>query len=159
MEAVFERVKVNSRRTSTCIFSSIPFGVGGKTKKHDRAATVDGNYWISLLLPSFIASLGNALAYLPATTASVAEVESEKSGLASGLYNVNFQIGSAIGLAIMVAVAASTTDSSTAGNSVVALNESFQQAFFWAGILAFVGAVLAIIFVRSPKQGKSNHSQ
>nr|WP_263327182.1 DHA2 family efflux MFS transporter permease subunit [Neobacillus sp. Marseille-Q6967] len=111
---------------------------------------VNGNYWTSVLIALLLAALGNALAYLPATTAAVSNVKEEESGLASGLYNTTYQIGSAVGLAIMVAIAAATTGSST-GDSITALNEGFQQAFFWSGIAAFAGAVLALLFVRSPK--------
>ncbi|MEK4304085.1 MULTISPECIES: MFS transporter [Oceanobacillus] len=114
-------------------------------------ATVDGTYFISVLIPSFVAALGNALAYLASTTASVSEVEPKKSGLASGLYNTNFQIGSAIGLSIMVAIAGAATRASDVADSVVALNEGFQQGFFWAGMFAFVGAVLALLFIQSKK--------
>ncbi|MFC7391627.1 DHA2 family efflux MFS transporter permease subunit [Scopulibacillus cellulosilyticus] len=133
--------------------------LGGGAVLFSQTASVDGNYWTNVLLASLIAALGNALAYLPATTASVSEVESEKSGLASGLYNTNYQIGSAIGLAIMVAIAASTANSSTAENSVFALNKGFQQAFFWSGIVAFAGALLALLFIHSQKQGESNDSK
>ncbi|WP_042144339.1 MFS transporter [Paucisalibacillus sp. EB02] len=117
-----------------------------------QTAQVEGNYWTNVLLASLIASLGNALAYLPATTASVSEVESERSGIASGLYNTFYQIGSAVGLAVIVAIAGATTASNTAGSLVVALNEGFQQAFFWGGIIAFVGAILVLLFTRSAKQ-------
>jgi hypothetical protein len=82
----------------------------------------------------------------------VSEVDSERSSIASGLYNTFYQIGSAVGLAVIVAIAGATTASSTAQSSVVALNEGFQQAFFWGGIIAFVGAVLALLFTRSQKQ-------
>lgn len=151
MVALAEKVMAKFGIKKTMITGFIILGAGSVL--FSQTATADGNYWISVLLPSFIASLGNALAYLPATTASVAEVESEKSGLASGLYNVNFQIGSAIGLAVMVAIASTATSSSTAESSVVALNEGFQQAFFWGGIIAFAGAILAILFTRPTKQG------
>lgn len=63
---------------------------------------------------------------------------------------------SAISLAIIVVIAAATTASSTSGDSVVALNEGFQQAFFWSGMVAFAGAVLALLMIRSPKQEESN---
>jgi EmrB/QacA subfamily drug resistance transporter len=112
---------------------------------------VNGNYLSNIFLALLLAALGNALAYLPATTAAITGVKEEESGLASGLYNTTYQIGSAIGLAIMVAIAEAATGSSTAGNQVVALNEGFQQAFFWCGIVAFAGAVLALLFVRSSK--------
>ncbi|WP_339183964.1 MFS transporter [Oceanobacillus sp. FSL W7-1293] len=114
-------------------------------------ATVDGTYFISVLIPSFVAALGNALAYLASTTASVSEVEPKKSGLASGLYNTNFQIGSAIGLSIMVAIAGAATRVSDSVDSIIALNEGFQQGFFWAGMFAFVGAVLTLLFIRVRK--------
>ncbi|MBY7142003.1 MFS transporter [Virgibacillus sp. NKC19-3] len=138
----------------TMITGFILLGVGSVL--FSQTATVEGNYWTNVLLASLIVSLGNALAYLPATTASVSEVKSERSGIASGLYNTFYQIGSAVGLAILVAIAGAATASSTATSSVVALNEGFQQGFFWGGIIAFVGAVLALLFTRSPKQRKSN---
>jgi EmrB/QacA subfamily drug resistance transporter len=118
--------------------------------------SVNGNYWTSVLLALLLAALGNALAYLPATTAAVSNAKPEESGLASGLYNTTYQIGSALGLAIMVAIAGSTTASSVAGDPIVALNEGFQQAFLWSGIAAFIGVVLSLLFVRSQKQEESN---
>lgn len=117
--------------------------------------TTDGSYWIDVFIPLLLAALGNALAYLPATTAAVSEAKEEESGLASGLYNTTYQVGSAVGLAILVSIAAATTAVSTE-TSLVALNEGYQQAFFWGGIVAFVGAILAILFIRSSKQGEVN---
>ncbi|MED4116660.1 hypothetical protein P4661_27895 [Priestia megaterium] len=78
----------------------------------------------------------------------------EESGLVSGVYNTTSQIGSVISLAIMVVIAAATTASSSAGEPVNALNEGFQQAFFWCGIVAFAGSILALLLVRPAKQGK-----
>jgi EmrB/QacA subfamily drug resistance transporter len=113
--------------------------------------TVSGSYWSDVFIALLLAALGNALAYLPATTAAVSEAKSEESGLASGLYNTTYQVGSAVGLAILVSIAAATT-SIAEGNPVVALNQGYQQAFFWSGILAFAGAILALLFIRSSKQ-------
>ncbi|WP_121613560.1 MFS transporter [Mesobacillus foraminis] len=112
--------------------------------------TVDGNYWGDVFIALLLAALGNALAYLPATTAAVSEAKSDESGLASGLYNTTYQVGSAVGLAIMVSIAAATTASVT-GTMAVTLNEGYQQAFFWCGMVALAGAVLALLFVRSSK--------
>ncbi|MFP7159434.1 MFS transporter [Priestia aryabhattai] len=116
--------------------------------------TIEGNYWSDVFIALLLAALGNALAYLPATTAAVSEAKPEESGLASGLYNTTYQVGSALGLAIMVSIAAVTA--STTGNPVGALNEGYQQAFFWSGIVAFTGAVLALLFIRSQKKEDSN---
>ncbi|MBX9971062.1 MFS transporter [Priestia aryabhattai] len=113
--------------------------------------TIEGNYWSDVFIALLLAALGNALAYLPATTAAVSEAKSEEAGLASGLYNTTYQVGSAVGLAILVSIAAATT-STMEENSVIALNEGYQQAFFWSGMLAFAGSVLALLFILSPKQ-------
>lgn len=112
---------------------------------------VKGNYVANILLALLLASIGRALAYIPAQTAAISGAKPEESGLVSGVYNTTSQIGSAISLAIMVVIAAATTASSTAGNSIVALNEGFQQAFFWSGMVAFIGAVSALLFIRTPK--------
>ncbi|GGJ45004.1 MFS transporter [Virgibacillus salexigens] len=151
---VAEKVLAKLGIKMTMVVGFVILGLGNIL--FSQFATVDGTYVLSVLFPSFVAALGNALAYLASTTASVSEVEPKKSGLASGLYNTNFQIGSAIGLAILVAIAGVATASSTAGSQLVALNEGFQQAFFWGGIIAFLGAVLALLFTRSPKQEESN---
>jgi predicted MFS family arabinose efflux permease len=58
----------------------------------------------------------------------------------------------------MVSIAAAST-SATTGNPLVVLNVGYQQAFFWGGIIAFVGVILALLFIRSPKQGESNGSK
>ncbi len=112
--------------------------------------TVNGNYWGDVFIAVVLAAIGNGLAYLPATTAAVAEAKSEDSGLASGLYNTSYQVGSAVGLAILVSIAATVTANAT-GESVVLLNNGYQQAFFWGGIIAFLGALIALLFVRSSK--------
>ncbi|MGG3558760.1 MFS transporter [Peribacillus frigoritolerans] len=119
----------------------------------------NGNYLDNVLLALLLASLGRALAYIPAQTAAISGAKPEESGLVSGVYNTTSQIGSAISLAIMVVIAAATTASSTAGDPVVTLNEGFQQAFFWSGMVAFAGAVLALLFIRSSKQGESSRAK
>ena len=129
--------------------------LGGSNLLLSFDTPVDGNYLANVLPALLLASLGRALAYIPAQTAAISGAKPEESGLVSGVYNTTSQIGSAISLAIMVVIAAATTTSSTAGDPVVTLNEGFQQGFFWSGMVAFVGAILALLFVRSPKQGES----
>ncbi|PAF22121.1 MFS transporter [Terribacillus saccharophilus] len=111
--------------------------------------TVDGTYWRDVLFAILLAALGNALAYLPSTTAAVSEASNEQSGLASGLYNTSYQIGSAIGLAIMVSIAAAFTASKTSGSEEYILNIGYQQAFFWCAMVAFLGAILSLVLTRS----------
>ncbi|TWT13165.1 MFS transporter [Planomicrobium sp. CPCC 101079] len=149
MIAVAEKLMDKLGIKKTMFIGFVILGMGSIL--FSQTATIEGNYWTNVLLASLLAALGNALAYLPATTASVSAVESEKSGLASGLYNTFYQIGSAIGLAAMVAVAGAATASSVSADPIVALNAGFQQAFFWSGIVAFAGAILSLIFVRTPE--------
>ncbi|WP_433946706.1 hypothetical protein [Paenibacillus sp. SN-8-1] len=78
--------------------------------------------------------------------------------MASGLANTSYQIGSAISLAVMVTIAATTTDVQTGDHSAEALNAGFQAAFLWSGIVAFAGAVLTLLFVRTSKQADTNMS-
>ncbi|MCM3390465.1 MFS transporter (plasmid) [Ureibacillus chungkukjangi] len=148
MVVIAERVMAKLGMKVTMFIGFIFLGVSGLLFSGN---TVEGNYWSDVFIPLLLAALGNALAYLPATTAAVSEAKSEESGLASGLYNTSYQVGSAVGLAIMVSIAAATS-STTIGNSVVALNQGYQQAFFWGGIVAFLGGILALLFIRPLKR-------
>ncbi|CAG7651939.1 MFS transporter [Paenibacillus allorhizosphaerae] len=117
---------------------------------------VDGTFIANVLPASLLGALGMSLAYIPATMAAMSGAKPEEAGLASGLANTSYQIGSAISLAIMVALAARATASQTVNDPLTALNTGFHQAFFWSGIVAFIGAILAFLFIRSPRPGDSN---
>ncbi|XID93792.1 MFS transporter [Paenibacillaceae bacterium WGS1546] len=117
---------------------------------------IDGTFVANVLPASLLGALGMSLAYIPATMAAMSGAKPEEAGLASGLANTSYQIGSAISLAIMVAIAAGATASQTGSDSLTALNTGFHQAFFWSSIVAFAGAFLALLFIRSPKQGESS---
>ncbi|WP_274319421.1 MFS transporter [Paenibacillus qinlingensis] len=114
---------------------------------------VNGSFVAHVLPASLLGGLGMALAYIPATMAAMSGAKPEEAGLASGIANTSYQIGSAISLAIMVAIAASTTASYSGSDPIAALNMGFHQAFLWSGIITFVGALLAFMFIRTPKQG------
>ncbi|WP_102345964.1 MFS transporter [Bacillus sp. Marseille-P3661] len=156
MVVLAERVMAKFGMKVTMFIGFIILGISGLLFSGN---TVSGNYWSDVFIPLLLAALGNALAYLPATTAAVSEAKSEESGLASGLYNTTYQVGSAVGLAILVSIAAATASSTSAEHPLVALNQGYQNAFFWGGIVAFVGAVLALLSIRSPKQGQANASK
>ncbi|MGQ5392464.1 MFS transporter [Paenibacillus sp. M.A.Huq-84] len=117
---------------------------------------VGGNFVSHVLLASLLGALGMSLAYIPATIAAMSGAKPEEAGLASGLANTSYQIGSAIGLAAMVAIAGATTATNEALDQVVALNLGFQAAFFWSGVIAASGALLALLFIRTPKH--ADHS-
>jgi EmrB/QacA subfamily drug resistance transporter len=108
----------------------------------------DGSYLTSVLPASLLAALGMALAYIPVTMAAMSGAKPEQAGLASGIVNTTYQVGSAVGLAVMVALAASARTES-AGAS--ALLNGFHYAFFGAAIVAFAGAAIALLALRSAK--------
>jgi EmrB/QacA subfamily drug resistance transporter len=114
--------------------------------------TPSGGYLSELLAPSLLVAIGIGLAFVPATIAAVAGVDSHESGLASGLVNTSRLVGGALGLAILAALATSTTtaDEHAAGGHITtstvhaALTSGFHIAFLVAGAFAAVGAVIAV---------------
>ena len=113
---------------------------------------LDGSFVVHVLPASLIAALGMSLSYIPAMIAGMSGAKPEETGLASGLINTTYQIGSALGLAAMVAVASSRTASRLGGGteSIVALNSGFHAAFLGAAVIAALGALLAVVWVRQP---------
>ncbi|MED1645891.1 MFS transporter [Brevibacillus agri] len=130
--------------------------LGGSLLIFAENTPVDGNFVTNVLPASLLGALGMSLAYIPATMSAMSGAKPEEAGLASGIANTSYQIGSAIGLAAMVAIAAATTGSLTSMEQTDALNEGFHQAFFWSGIVAFVGALLALVFIRPARNGDPN---
>ncbi|MBB6674714.1 MFS transporter [Cohnella nanjingensis] len=118
----------------------------------------DGSFAANVLPASLLGGLGMSLAYIPATMAAMSGAKPEEAGLASGLANTSYQIGSAISLAVMTAIAAAATASHGGGTPAAALNAGFHQAFFWSGMVAFAGALLSLLFIRSPKREKTGAS-
>jgi hypothetical protein len=69
--------------------------------------------------------------------------------LASGIVNTSYQIGSALGLAAMTALATSQ-GAGQLGNPQ-ALTDGFSAAFLGAAAIALVGAGLATVSLRQPR--------
>jgi EmrB/QacA subfamily drug resistance transporter len=117
--------------------------------------SVSGSYLGDIFLGLLVFGPGIGLAFVTATVAALAGVAEHESGLASGLSNTAFQMGAAIGTAIVATVAVSQTKDYLAGdaaaNPLVALTDGFQSAFFAAGLLAAVGAVLALLLLGRPR--------
>jgi EmrB/QacA subfamily drug resistance transporter len=109
-----------------------------------------GTYVGDVLFPSMLAAVGLGLSFVPVTIGSVTGTEPSEAGLASGLINTSQQVGGALGLAVLVTVATNRTDSVLASgerNPAVALTEGFQDAFFAAGVMAVVAALLAAVLI------------
>jgi EmrB/QacA subfamily drug resistance transporter len=116
--------------------------------------SADGTWAMDVLVPSFIAALGFGLSFVPVTIAAVAGVPGQLAGLASGLVNTGRQLGGALGLAALTTFAASRTTNfvdahpgarPTGGS---ALTYGYQGAFALAALLAFAGAIAALVLLR-----------
>lgn len=114
----------------------------------------NGTYAANVLPASLIGALGMSLAFIPGTMAAMSGAKPEDTGLASGLSNSSYQIGSAIGLALMSAAAAAWTRDGAAeseGARLASLNDGFHAAFYGAAIIATVGVVATLLFIRTRK--------
>ncbi len=95
--------------------------------------------------------IGNGLAFVPLTAASLAGVEPADAGAASGLVNVMQQVGGSLGLAILV-TAFGTASRSAAHHPVAGVNPTVH-AFVFGSDRAFLVAAallaLAVVLVAS----------
>jgi len=100
-----------------------------------------------VLLALVLFGIGNGLAFVPLTAASLAGVEAADAGAASGLVNVMQQVGGALGLAVLVTIfgtaqrsAARHVGATTAHSFVVGADHAFVAA---AVLMAVSGLLVA----------------
>lgn len=117
-------------------------------------APTNGNFVTHVLPASLLGAIGMSLTYIPGTIASMSGAKPEETGLASGLVNTSYQVGSALGLAIIVTISAAKTNTLKMAGEIetTALNSGFQTAFFSAGVVCIVAALIAMAYIRTPKQ-------
>ncbi|GGL87787.1 MFS transporter [Nakamurella endophytica] len=118
-----------------------------------------GSGYLDLLLPLLLFGLGNGVAFVPLTAASLSGVAPEDSGAASGLVNVMQQVGGALGLAVLVTVFGSASRSAAASATGTAADRA--RAAFVAGsergftvAAIFLAATVLLVLValrRSPR--------
>ncbi|MFF9510727.1 hypothetical protein ACF1BU_12140 [Streptomyces sp. NPDC014724] len=85
--------------------------------------------------------------YLPSLGTALSGARPEEGGLASGIVNTGYQVGSALCLAAMTALAAAH-GAREPGNPT-ALTNGFSAAFLGAAVLAAVGALTALLTLRT----------
>jgi EmrB/QacA subfamily drug resistance transporter len=115
--------------------------------------SVHGHYASSLLPGYLLVGSGLALAFVPVSIAALTGVGPREAGLASGLINTSQQLGGAIGIALAGSVATSHTKSlvQTGHDQASALTSGYSLGFWVIVILAAIGVLLALTWVR-PQQ-------
>jgi EmrB/QacA subfamily drug resistance transporter len=109
----------------------------------------DGTFAVDVLPASLIAAAGMSLAFIPSLRTAISSARPEEGGLASGIVSTSYQVGSALGLAAITAVA--TTQGADRLGDAAALTEGYAAAFIGAAVIALVGALLAVVLLRTAK--------
>jgi EmrB/QacA subfamily drug resistance transporter len=117
----------------------------------------DGGFVPDVLWASLLAAAGMSLAYIPALNAGLSAVTPDQSGLASGLLGTSYQVGSALGLAVMTSVA--TSYGADQLGDAAQLTNGYQAAFIGAAAVAAVGALVALLFIRSQKHAAADRER
>lgn len=110
--------------------------------------------YVGVLVPLLLFGLGNGLAFVPLTAASLNGVDPRHAGAASGLVNVTQQVGGALGLAVLVTVAAHWAAHATRVGSTPAAVASHafvvgaEHAFLASALFLGAAVVLLAVLVR-----------
>jgi EmrB/QacA subfamily drug resistance transporter len=97
-----------------------------------------------------VGAAGIGVAFVAASTTTLAQVAHHEAGLASGLLSTFHEFGAALGVAVVSSIAAA----SIAGTSAT----GFSRGFTFAAITAAVAAVLALLVVPAGKSSAVSHA-
>jgi EmrB/QacA subfamily drug resistance transporter len=114
--------------------------------------------YLAIVGPLLIFGLGNGLAFVPLTTASLDGVAPSDAGAASGLVNVMQQVGGSLGLAVLVTVFGTASKNAQAHvDPGLAPAEAARQVFvtaadrsFWTATFFLVATWLLVTFAVRP---------
>jgi EmrB/QacA subfamily drug resistance transporter len=108
------------------------------------------------ILPGLLTGgVGMAMTMTPTTAATMAAVPAGKSGVGSAILNSMRQVGGSLGIAVIGAIMAQVRHSSlAAGDSAqTAFVVGLQSALHVAALIAFAGAVTAVLLIRGHTAG------
>ncbi len=112
-------------------------------------APVDGNYVVHVLPVLTLLGLGGGIAFPALMGLSMADVQPEDAGLASGLIGTMGEVGAALGLAVLATLAATNT---TGSNPLQALTNGYHFSFAVAAGIVAVSVLIAYFFMRPAKK-------
>jgi EmrB/QacA subfamily drug resistance transporter len=115
-------------------------------------APVRGSFVLNVLPGMILLGIGAGIAFNPVLLAAMSDVESDESGLASGIVNTSFMMGGALGLAVLASLAAhrSTARLAEGADHLAALTHGYQAAFFVGGMFAALAALTGTALLRTP---------
>ena len=122
-------------------------------------APLTGTFLVDVLPGMVLLGLGSGMAFNPVLLAAMGDVESDESGLASGVVNTSFMMGGALGLAVIASLAdARTAALERSGiEALVALNDGYQLAFVLGAVLTAAAALVGAVLLR-PRAGAETES-
>jgi EmrB/QacA subfamily drug resistance transporter len=109
-----------------------------------------GDFAHDLFLGLFVFGLGMGGAFVAGSISSLADVDEQDAGVASGLQNASFNIGTALGVALLSTVAVARTDALRHGGTAGAgmLTSGYSWAFAAAVVVCVLGLVAALTLLR-----------
>ena len=109
-------------------------------------APVQGDVWRDVLPGMLLLGLGAGMALNPLLLIAMEGVDSDASGLASGVLNTAFMMGGALGLAALASLAEARSASlrSAGADMAAALAGGYQWAFWSGAAIAALAAVLVV---------------
>jgi EmrB/QacA subfamily drug resistance transporter len=106
---------------------------------------VDENFW-NLLPGLLVGGVGMALVMTPSAAAAVRSVPVDQAGVGSAVLNACRQVGGSMGIAFMGAIIAAEIGDRRSPEAFV---EGFSTALVVAALIAFAGAAVALVTVRT----------
>jgi EmrB/QacA subfamily drug resistance transporter len=106
---------------------------------------VDENFW-NLLPGLLVGGVGMALVMTPSAAAAVRSVPVDQAGVGSAVLNACRQVGGSMGIAVMGAIIAAEIGDRRSPEAFV---EGFSTALVVAALIAFAGAAVALVTVRT----------
>jgi len=116
----------------------------------------DSSY-LSLLPGMVLGGFGMAITMTPMTAAALSSVPVDKAGVGSGMLNTFRQVGGSLGIAVMGAILASGSNAAldSGATEQEAFMNGLQHSLYVAALIAFAGAMTALVTVRSHARTRS----
>ncbi len=113
--------------------------------------TVDGSYAAQILPSQLVLGLGMALILVPLQNVALSGVAPHDAGAASATVNAAMQVGGSVGLSVFTTVYVGALPA-TGTPDLSDLVDGYSAVFVAAAITMAIGAVLAAVLIRGPKE-------